>query len=325
MKGRLFVLTNVLTLAAILVVGCGPTDVEAIEFPTSVPEEWPTEAPSVTSTPEPEAQIGEAEGEPVEGWVGTIDIEQIEMISQSELEGQPVEGWTGTVYKLPRGNQFGQRFVRDDGEGYGIGASDEAIRRQIGEAAWTGAHIRVWGRLHTGVPAEQARQIEVDRCETLSAAAPEARDLSAFAEVSASSQLPSDSYGSYFACAAVDGSTETAWVEGVSGPGIGEWIQLTFSSPIELRDLRFDVGYDKSADLFAKNNRIKSATLVFSNGEPMTVGFEDARGPQEFAMARAPGSNVETAFVRVIIDEVYPGTRYDDTCLAEIEMWGVTK
>lgn len=33
----------------------------------------------------------------------------------------------------------------------------------------------------------------------------------------------------------------------------------------------------------------------------------------------------ETAYVKIVIGEVYPGTHYDDTCLAEIEVWGKVK
>ena len=387
MRGRLFTLAGMLILSATLVVGCGPTAVDAIQVPTAVATERPPEAPSVQPALTPEPQLAEAEGEPVEGWLGTIvdlppgnqfgqiferedgeqfgignptdvvreqvnearttgarvkvwgklhigvptteartiEIERIDRIAQPELDGDPVEGWTGTVYKLPPGNQFGQRFVRDDGEQYGIGTTKDVIRERINEAAWAGAQIRIWGRLYTGVPASEARQIEVASIETVSAAAPEPRNLSPFAEVSASSQLPSDRYGGYSPYAAIDGAKETSWVEGVSGPGIGEWIQLRFLGTIELRALAFAVGFDKSADLFARNNRIKSATVVFSNGERTTIDFEDTRGLQNFAMARAPGPNIETTFVKVIIDEVYPGARYDDTCLAEIEVWGVVK
>lgn len=256
----------------------------------------------------------------------TIVVERLEFLSETRPdEGQAVEGWTGSVYQLPPGNQFGRAFVRDDGEEYGIGTDDEAIRRQIDDAAWEGAHLKIWGTLYTGVPATEARHIQVDRLEVLSKVAPEPRLLSLFARVSSSSQLPSDRYGTYGPYAAIDGSEETAWVEGVPGPGTGEWIQLTFPGTIELHVLGFDVGFDKDADLFAKNNRIKKATLVFSNDEQTSLSFEDARGLQEFSMARAPGPNVETTSIKIIIDEVYPGTAYDDTCLAEIEVWGVAR
>jgi hypothetical protein len=256
----------------------------------------------------------------------TIVVERLEFLTEtSPGEGEAVEGWTGSVYQLPPGNQFGRVFVRDDGEQYGIGTDDEAIRGQISDGAWEGAHIKIWGTLYTGVPATEARHIQVDRLEVLSKAAPEPRLLSPFARVSSSSHLPSDRYGSYGPHAAIDGSEETAWVEGVPGPGTGEWIQLTFPGTIELHALRFDVGFDKNADLFAKNNRIKKATLVFSNGEQTSLSFDDARGLQEFSMVRAPGPNVETASIKIIVDEVYSGTAYDDTCLAEMEVWGVTR
>ena len=52
------------------------------------------------------------------------------------------------------------------------------------------------------------------------------------------------------------------------------------------------------------------------------MGFSGARGWQEILLARAPGPAIETAYVQVVIDEVYLGTHYDDTCLAEIKVWG---
>jgi hypothetical protein len=255
----------------------------------------------------------------------TIEIEQIEFLSQPEEQGKPVEGWIGSVHKLPPGNQFGQYFVRDDGERFGIGTTDEAMRQQINAAAWTGAQVQVWGRLYTGVPATEARHIGVERIETISDTGTESRNLSPFAEVSASSQLPSDQYGTYFPYAAIDSLKETAWVEGASGSGVGEWIQLNFAGMVEVWQIALDVGFDKNADLFAKNNRIKQATFIFSNGEQVTLDFDDARGLQTFVLARAPGPSIQTTSVRMIIEAVYPGTRYDDTCLAEIEIWGVTR
>ena len=72
--------------------------------------------------------------------------------------------------------------------------------------------------------------------------------------------------------------------------------------------------------LFTANNRLKRATIVFSKGEEIELSFSDARGVQEMDI-----TPVETTFVKVVIDEVYPGSKYDDTCLAEIEVLGRTK
>jgi hypothetical protein len=243
-------------------------------------------------------------------------------VPQSQTEGEAVEGWIGTVVKLPPGNQFGRYFRRCDGERFDIGTTDEYLRQQINDAQWTGAQIQVWGTLFAGVPAAEARHIEVERLEFTSGPAEEARDLTPFATTTASSHLPTDHDGQYQSWIATDGAIETAWVEGAAGSGLGEWVQLTFPGTIEVHSIGLDVGYDRDADIFAKNNRIKEVTLIFSNGEQVELGLADTRGMQTIPLVRAPGPNIETTFVKVVIDAVYPGSTYDDTCLAEIEVWG---
>ncbi len=246
-------------------------------------------------------------------------------VPSSQTEGEPVEEWIGTVIKLPPGNQFGRYFLRDDGERFDIGTTDDDLRQQIDEAQWTGAQIQVWGILFTGVPAAVARHIEVERLAFTSGPAEEARNLTPFATSTASSHLPTDHGGQYQPWMATDGAIETAWVEGAAGPGLGEWIQLTFPGTIAVHRIGLDVGYDRDAGIFAKNNRIKKVTLTFSNGEQVELDFADTRGMQTIPLVRAPGPNIETTFVKVVIDAVYPGSTYDDTCLAEIEVWGTAR
>jgi hypothetical protein len=156
--------------------------------------------------------------------------------------------------------------------------------------------------------------------------APEvAAELTRLASVTASSSLPADRWGQYQPWMAVDGRMNTAWVEGVRGSGVGEWLMLTFPDPVELHHVGLSVGYDRSADLFFKNNRIKRATLAFSNGERLELGFADRRGMQSIPLVRGDGGHIETTFIKIIIEEVFPGWKYDDTCLAEVALWGVTK
>jgi hypothetical protein len=236
-----------------------------------------------------------------------------------------VEGWTGSVVKLPAGNQFGQVFVRDDGQRYGISAIGDVGRTQIADAAWTGAQIKVWGTLQHGVPASEARHIEVERLEALAPLPVEPRYLSSFADVTASSHLAPDGYGTYHPYAAIDGARETAWVEGVDGAGVGEWIELRFPEIIELHVLNVSIGYDKSGDLFVKNNRVREAVLSVDDSREVTVTFEDSRGLQPISVGDVFGGPVETQSVRLTITDVVAGTRYDDTCIAEIEVYGVTR
>jgi hypothetical protein len=150
-------------------------------------------------------------------------------------------------------------------------------------------------------------------------------DLTRFASVSASSHLRRDRWGRYQPRMAVDGRRSTAWAEGVRGSGVGEWIKLTFREPIEVHSVGLDVGYDSRSDIFYKNNRIKRVTLVFSNGEQLQLGFADRRGMQTIPLVRAPGPNIETMFIKIVIEEVFPGWKYNDTCLAEVVVYGRTK
>jgi len=247
---------------------------------------------------------------------------------------EPVEGWMGTLVKLPNGSQVSGYFERDDGQRFGIAPleGDATVRQQIETYRWTGARVQVWGQLLSGVPDAEGRQMQVERIEALSGPSTQARNLALFASASASSVLPSDRWGTYHAWSAIDGLLSTPWSEGADGPGIGEWIMLTFPGAVEVQSIGVSVGYDRdpndvlrSPEVFEANNRLERATLVFSNGEQVPVDFTDTRGVQVVPLVRAPGPNIETDFVKLVIEEVYAGSRYDDTCLAEIEVWGITK
>jgi len=254
-------------------------------------------------------------------------LEVQEIPTPPPITEETVEGWVGTIVKYPLGFQCDDYFERNDGQQFGIEAmsADAAVRQQIEQYRWTGAQVQVWGQLLTGIPDVEGRQIQVERIEAVSGPAEEARNLMPFATSSASSHLPTDRGGQYQSWMAMDGALETSWVEGVAGPGVGEWFMLTFPGTVEIYYINIDVGYDRNADIFYANNRIKRVTFVFSNGEQIEMPLSDTRGMQMIVLARAPGPSIETTFVKMVIEEVYPGSRHDDTCLAEIEVWGKAK
>jgi LysM repeat protein len=236
-----------------------------------------------------------------------------------------VEGWAGRIVNTLPGSQHAYYFERADGVGFGIGGVNDLVGRRIEELRWTGERFLVWGTLRTDVPSYGGQHIVVESLEVVSAPRAESRNLTPLATVSASSHLPTDRWGQYQAWMATDGALGSAWVEGVAGSGIGEWIELRFPGTIEVHAIRMDIGYDKNADVFYKNNRIKRVTLAFSTGEQLELGFADGRGMQEIVLARAPDPAIETTSVKVVILDVFPGWKYDDTCLAEIEVWGRTQ
>ena len=123
------------------------------------------------------------------------------------------------------------------------------------------------------------------------------------------------------------GFTETVvpWVEGKDGYGIGEWIEYDISSFLEKRSDREDLnninarlyilnGYvnPKLPHLYKENSRIKKATLIIDDSTKIEIELEDI---VEFKCVELGRSFTK---VKIIIDEVYKGTKYDDTCITAI-------
>ncbi len=230
------------------------------------------------------------------------------------------DSWTGQFESYPRGAQIGYRFNTDDGQSFTLNSMESNIMEQIEQLRWQDARVQVWGQVLTNVP--MGPQIQVDRIKVLEEASMESRNLMPFATPSASSELPSDEWGSYYVEHSIDTVLETSWVEGSAGSGVGEWIMLTFPGRFTIERISMSVGFDRDDDIFFANNRVKRATLSFSNGDDVTLDFADARGMQSKPIPRVRGKAVETSFVKITIDEIYPGARYNDTCVAEIEVWG---
>jgi hypothetical protein len=240
---------------------------------------------------------------------------------ETESTESAVEGWTGTIGRFPFGSQYKYYFERADEQQFIVGAAVEAVNQQIEDAAWTGAQIELWGQLGPEMP----NHINVTRLETISEPSIEARNLSPFATPSASSVLPSDRLGTYHEWSAINGLLESPWCEGAAGSGVGQWLMLEFPAPLEVAYISIDVGYDYNDDIFFMNNRIKKARLIFSDGTELPWEFDDERGLQLVPLACAPGPCTQTTFVKLVIDEVYPGSSYDDACIAEIEVWGMPR
>lgn len=126
-----------------------------------------------------------------------------------------------------------------------------------------------------------------------------------------SSSLAPQGTKSYIARNLGDDDPTTAWVEGVPGNGVGEWIE----SAETLGDgLCYIInGYQSSKAAFTNNGRVKSFT-VFSNGKEVgVIVLLDVFGIQSFTIPQA----YRNGRLRFVIREVYPGAKYQDTAISE--------
>lgn len=139
----------------------------------------------------------------------------------------------------------------------------------------------------------------------------------------------------FTAISAFDGLPETSWCEGFPGDGIDEYLECTLTGPVWGITLQngftrfpasdwmfFDDTFERSVrddglgvrDYFSMNNRVKTLEITSPEGTlRYSLSLADRRDPQTFAGIFLPAGTL-----RFIIREVYPGSRWSDTCLAEL-------
>jgi F5/8 type C domain len=101
----------------------------------------------------------------------------------------------------------------------------------------------------------------------------------------------------------LDQSLATAWSEGVSGPGRGEWIRCDFNREVKLKRIIITPGYFKTPELWKQNNRLASATFYFSDGTSRGFTFPDRMVEQKLELG-----GIKTSWVRLEIGDVYLGS-----------------
>jgi hypothetical protein len=116
----------------------------------------------------------------------------------------------------------------------------------------------------------------------------------------------------YYPANAIDGKRSTAWIEGVDGVGIGEWIRFDFDREINLHRILIQPGYFKTPAIWAQNNRIATFTAYFSDGTSRDLNFSDRMDSQKVDIG-----SVKTKWVKFVIKSVYYGSD-PDTAVSEL-------
>lgn len=111
----------------------------------------------------------------------------------------------------------------------------------------------------------------------------------------------------------IDDDPSTTWVPVGKNSQIGQWVELSFDAPVQISSLTLTNGFAKNDVTFNNNNRIKTATLIFSDGGKTKISLKDTMKPQTIKV------NKRSRTVKLIIDEVYKGVKYDDTCLSGLD------
>ena len=117
----------------------------------------------------------------------------------------------------------------------------------------------------------------------------------------------------------IDDNPSTAWIEGVSDDGIGQFIQFSSNNTFRVDKIDIINGFSKSQKTYMKNNRVKKFIIEFSDKSQQVYELEDNN--MEYQTIDIGGINTNS--VKVIIQEVYTNGRvYKDTCISEISVYG---
>ncbi len=101
--------------------------------------------------------------------------------------------------------------------------------------------------------------------------------------------------------------TKESWCEGSNGSGTGERLTFQLDGPKTVQTIIIEngIGY---RNYYSLNNRVKAITV---NGARYAV--KDTPGPQVINL-----SSPVSGTVTITITDVYRGSKWDDTCIAEI-------
>ena len=133
------------------------------------------------------------------------------------------------------------------------------------------------------------------------------------------SHSSADQEGSYIHSArlAVDGNTASCWSEGAPGLGIGESIIISFDGTYEVNGMLIWPGHQKTETLFYQNARPSVIRVVGSDGYSERCYISDRSGLQRINFNRS----MNVSSIQLIIEQAKPGTKYADTCIAEVEFF----
>lgn len=116
---------------------------------------------------------------------------------------------------------------------------------------------------------------------------------------------------------AFDGDSVTSWQEGVEGNGIGEYIGIRFDREYQVEAITLLLGNHRSDDLYVRNN-VPKTLIINLDGQVFQVTFPKEKLEQVVEFSRP----VPASSIRLTVQDVYPGTEYTDTIIAEVGVYG---
>lgn len=133
--------------------------------------------------------------------------------------------------------------------------------------------------------------------------------------VFASKTLVAENYD-YSPSNVLDNNLDTAWVEGNDDYGINEWIELKNQNEEKIQKILLRNGFQESDESYNNNSRIKKLKITFSDNSSIIKDIADSNDEILIDLDKI----VTTSSIKFTILDVYPGSKYKDTCITEIKV-----
>ena len=150
-----------------------------------------------------------------------------------------------------------------------------------------------------------ADEIDFSKYQKLSAASTEENSVK-----------ESESYD-YSAKSAVDGDVSTSWQENEEGVGEGKGFQVTLDGAHKIRYVVLHLGNWRSDQLWDYNARPKTLTIQVGDQQVKDVEFSNEK--KNFCLSF--DEPVEASYISLYIKEAYEGSRWQDNCISEVELY----
>jgi hypothetical protein len=118
------------------------------------------------------------------------------------------------------------------------------------------------------------------------------------------------------------------WVEGAKDDGIGESVTLTMKQPVKATRLLIKNGARVAAagadfsrmstELFQERSRVKKLGVSVNGGAPFSVEMPDSYFAD--GIVNLPQDAGELKTVKLTIEEAWPGTKFRETCISEVDV-----
>lgn len=119
----------------------------------------------------------------------------------------------------------------------------------------------------------------------------------------------------------IDGDLKTWWTPNPKRDGIGSSVTFYFENEVEISSMEILNGshfpdYPKFGDIFKMNNRLKDATIEFSNNTKHQFQLNDID-----LMQAVNFPLTKTKSIKLTVNGIYSGSKWKDLCVSEIKFY----